>query len=89
MILNAKIGIIPFEKALFHYTLLPRQSEVRQNPIFSSDVANPVCGVSELWIDHHLLSKSPSACFITSPPTSAIDVVNGISLGQISTQFCA
>src|SRR6266571_3578236 len=33
--------------------------------------------------------RSPTACFITPPPTSEIERVNGISLGQASTQFCA
>src|SRR5271155_5029130 len=30
--------------------------------------------------------RSPMACFITSPPTSEIAFVSGISLGQTSTQ---
>ena len=33
--------------------------------------------------------RSPSACFMTCPPTSEMDLVNGMSLGQTSTQFCA
>ncbi len=33
--------------------------------------------------------RSPSACFMTCPPTSEMDLVSGISLGQTSTQFCA
>ena len=33
--------------------------------------------------------RSPKACFITWPPTSEMDFVSGISLGQTSTQFCA
>jgi hypothetical protein len=37
----------------------------------------------------YFLNRSPSACFITCPPTSAIDFVSGMSFGQISTQFCA
>ncbi len=37
----------------------------------------------------YFLNRSPIACFITWPPTSAIDLVSGMSLGQISTQFCA
>src|SRR5260370_33774303 len=89
MILNAKIGIVPFEKAPLHYTLLPRQSEVRQNPTPGSDRANPVCGGSELWIDHHLLSKSPSACFITCPPTSATEGANALPFGPPPTQLSA
>ena len=39
--------------------------------------------------EHHRRSKSPIACFITAPPTSAIEVVRGMSFGQASTQFCA
>jgi len=34
-------------------------------------------------------NRSPTACFITAPPTSDIDRVSGISFGQASTQFCA
>ena len=34
-------------------------------------------------------NKSPIACFITAPPTSAMERVRGISFGQASTQFCA
>src|ERR1017187_4027668 len=37
----------------------------------------------------HFRSRSPKACFMTWPPTSAIDVVSGIVFGQISTQFWA
>ena len=37
----------------------------------------------------YLRNRSVRACFMTWPPTSAIDVVMGISLGQISTQFWA
>ena len=33
--------------------------------------------------------RSPRACFMTWPPTSEMDLVRGISLGQTSTQFCA
>jgi hypothetical protein len=33
--------------------------------------------------------RSSSACFMTCPPTSEIDLVKGISLGQTSTQFWA
>jgi hypothetical protein len=33
--------------------------------------------------------RSPRACFITWPPTSEIDLVSGMSLGQTSTQFWA
>jgi hypothetical protein len=36
-----------------------------------------------------LRKRSPMACFMTAPPTSEIDLVSGISLGQTSTQFCA
>ena len=32
-------------------------------------------------------NKSATACFITCPPTSAMDLVSGMSFGQISTQF--
>lgn len=34
-------------------------------------------------------NKSPIACFMTSPPTSEIDRVSGMSFGQDSRQFCA
>lgn len=37
----------------------------------------------------YLLNKSPIACFMTCPPTSAMDLVSGMSFGQISTQFWA
>lgn len=37
----------------------------------------------------YLRIKSPSACFITCPPTSEMDLVSGMSLGQTSTQFWA
>ena len=37
----------------------------------------------------YVLKKSFTACHITWPPTSAIDLVNGMSFGQTSTQFCA
>ncbi len=33
--------------------------------------------------------RSPNACFMTWPPTSEMDFVSGISLGQTSTQFWA
>ena len=33
--------------------------------------------------------RSPIACFMTSPLTSDIALVSGISFGQTSTQFCA
>src|SRR5579864_2194686 len=33
--------------------------------------------------------RSPRACSITCPPTSEIDFVSGMSLGQTSTQFWA
>jgi len=33
--------------------------------------------------------RSPSACFMTCPPTSEMDLVSGMSLGQTSTQFWA
>src|SRR5579864_4952025 len=32
---------------------------------------------------------SLNACFMTWPPTSEMDLVNGMSLGHTSTQFCA
>lgn len=35
----------------------------------------------------YLRNRSPMACFITSPPTSEIERVRGMSLGQASTQF--
>ena len=35
----------------------------------------------------YLRRRSPRACFMTWPPTTAIEVVSGISFGQISTQF--
>src|SRR5262245_12931859 len=38
---------------------------------------------------YHRRKRSPTACFITAPPTSAMERVRGMSLGQISTQFCA
>jgi hypothetical protein len=34
-------------------------------------------------------NRSPIACVITARPTSEMDCVSGMSLGQISTQFCA
>jgi hypothetical protein len=34
-------------------------------------------------------SRSPIACLITWPYTLEIDVVRGMFLGQICTQFCA
>ena len=37
----------------------------------------------------YLRNKSPTACFITCPATCEIELVSGISFGQISTQFCA
>jgi hypothetical protein len=37
----------------------------------------------------YVLKRSLMACHITWPPTSAMDLVNGNSFGQISTQFCA
>src|SRR5271165_2954592 len=37
----------------------------------------------------YVLNKSFTACHITWSPTSAIDLVSGISFGQTSTQFCA
>jgi len=42
-----------------------------------------------LLMSSYFLNKSPMACFITSPPTSAMERVRGMSLGQTSTQFCA
>lgn len=35
----------------------------------------------------HFLNRSPMACFMTEPPTSEMERVSGISLGQTSTQF--
>ena len=35
----------------------------------------------------YLRNRSPIACFMTAPPTSEIDFVSGMSLGQTSTQF--
>src|SRR5260370_11158715 len=52
------------------------------------DGASPV-PTEETRKTRHLRSRSPSACFMTWPPTSAIDVVSGMSFGQISTQFWA
>ena len=37
----------------------------------------------------YVRKKSLIACHITCPPTSAMDLVSGISFGQTSTQFCA
>ena len=37
----------------------------------------------------YVLKKSFTACHITWPPTSAMDLVSGMSFGQTSTQFCA
>src|SRR5208283_1317986 len=37
----------------------------------------------------YVRKKSLIACHITCPPTSAIDLVSGMSLGHTSTQFCA
>ena len=41
MILNAKIGIIPFEKALFHYTLLPGKVKFGKTPFLVATVLTP------------------------------------------------
>jgi hypothetical protein len=40
-------------------------------------------------VEPYRLKRSPKACFMTCPPTSEIDFVRGISLGQTSTQFWA
>src|SRR6266498_188271 len=40
-------------------------------------------------LSSYRLNKSPTACFITAPPTSEIERVSGISFGHASTQFCA
>jgi hypothetical protein len=55
------------------------------------------CSLRRAWIslfsgqavskETHCRNKSPIACFTTAPPTSEMDRVNGISLGQASTQF--
>ena len=39
------------------------------------------------WILGYFRSRLPKACFMTAPPTSEIDWVRGMSLGQASTQF--
>ncbi len=46
-------------------------------------------GFSEQSDKFQRRKRSPSACFMTCPPTSEMDLVSGISLGQTSTQFCA
>lgn len=38
---------------------------------------------------NYLRRRSVRACFMTCPPTTAMEVVSGISFGQISTQFWA
>jgi hypothetical protein len=46
----------------------------------------PCCGGSD---KNQRRKRSPMACFMTAPPTSEMDRVSGMSLGQTSTQFCA
>ena len=55
--------------------------------VYTKIVRFNVClsGVFECYV----LNKSFTACNITCPPTSAMDLVSGMSLGQTSTQFCA
>src|ERR1700684_102040 len=50
-----------------------------------------LCPLCSLWLKiwFYRRKRSPSACFMTAPPTSEIALVSGISLGQTSTQFCA
>jgi len=60
------------------------------NPVFLRKSHYPDAGsktgvVLQLW--SYFLNKSPMACFMTWPPTSEMDFVSGISLGQTSTQF--
>src|SRR5437763_16094999 len=54
-----------------------------------SSLNHPVTRSSFHVVLDQRLKKSLTACFITSRSTSEMERVSGMSLGQISTQFCA
>lgn len=71
---------------------VPTMQAAPRKPLVSKENQNSTLGKIGLGspkLATYFRNRSPMACFITEPPTSEMERVSGMSLGQISTQFCA